>query len=84
MDSVYCPLSIGIFGHMIKSDSEVSSDQWETIEDSLADYAKQIEQLWHAAFKQHGEERTAHEEALEAVEAEKAAPGSAETSETPS
>jgi hypothetical protein len=67
--------TIGIFHHMIHSASDVSRDEWETVHSSLSDYARQIEKLWQAAWDKNVAEKRAHEAALAALEAKKAAPG---------
>jgi hypothetical protein len=70
--------TIGIMDHMANSPSEVEADEWTTLANVLTGYAKQIEELWQAAFARHIADRDARRAALAAVEAKKAAPGSKE------
>lgn len=73
--------TVGIFGHLINSPSDVDKDEWGKVENDLLVLTRRIDELWRLAWDQHKAEKRAHEAALEAVRAEKAAPGSAEDRE---
>jgi hypothetical protein len=68
--------TLGIMSHLVVSGDAVSRSEWETVSNSLSEYAKQIEKLWKAAFERHVADKEAHLLALAAAEAEKSAPGS--------
>ncbi len=68
--------TVGIFGHLIHSPSDVDKDEWGKVENDLLVLTRRIGELWRQAWDQHRAEARAHEAALAAVEARKAAPGS--------
>jgi hypothetical protein len=71
-------IALSLLGHLINSPDEVDKITWQRVEDDLQDANAVIEQLWQQAWDRGLAERRAHEAALEAVRAEKAAPGSSE------
>jgi hypothetical protein len=68
--------TVGIFGHLINSPSDVDKDEWGKVENDLLVLTRRIGELWRQAWDQHRAETGAHEAALAALEAKKAAPGS--------
>jgi hypothetical protein len=68
--------NLGIMGHLIDSPHAVEADQWRRIEDRLNDAADQINELWRRAWDERCAMMEAHEAALAAAKATKAAPGS--------
>jgi hypothetical protein len=73
--------TVAVFGHLINSPDEIGKNTWAKVETDLIVAAGQIRELWKAAWEQRIREDRAHREALDAVRAEKAAPGSAEERE---
>ena len=73
--------TVAVFGHLINSPDEIGKNTWAKVETDLIVAAGQIRELWKAAWEQRIREDRAHREALEAVRAEKAAPGSVEDRE---
>jgi hypothetical protein len=73
--------TVAVFGHLINSPDEIGKNTWAKVETDLIVAAGQIRDLWKAAWEQRIREDRAHREALDAVRAEKAAPGSAEERE---
>ena len=72
--------SIGILGHLITARDDVEIDEWQKCEGDLITAMMRIEDLWKQVWDQRKAEKRAHEAALEAVRAEKAAPGSVQRS----
>jgi hypothetical protein len=70
--------TVGILHHLAHSPSQVELDEWGKVEDDLNAAAAEIKELWRAAWDQRIREDRAHEAALAAAEAKKAAPGSPE------
>jgi hypothetical protein len=68
--------SIGILGHLITARDEVQIDEWQKCEGDLITAMMRIHDLWGQVWDQRIAEKRAHEEALAALEAKKAAPGS--------
>ena len=68
--------SVGILGHLITARDDVQIDEWQKCEGDLITAMMRIEDLWKQVWDQRKAEKRAHREALEAVRAEKAAPGS--------
>jgi hypothetical protein len=73
--------TVGILHHLIHSPSQVEKDEWGKVAEDLLALTERLDAVWIKAWKQHLAERRAHEAALAALEAEKAAPGSAEERE---
>ena len=72
---------VGILGHLITARDDVQIDEWQKCEGDLITAMMRIEDLWKQVWDQRKAEKRAHEAALDAVRAEKAAPGSAEERE---
>jgi hypothetical protein len=70
--------SVGILGHLITARDEVQIDEWQKCEGDLITAMMRIHDLWGQVWDQRIAEKRAHEEALAALEAKKAAPGSPE------
>jgi hypothetical protein len=84
IEPVVCDLkaTVGILGHLITTNSspnnEVDDDAWRKVESDLIRLAGRADELWHTVWQQRCDEQRAHEVALAAARAEKAAPGSPE------
>jgi hypothetical protein len=68
--------ALAILGHLIDVHADVGQDTWRSVEDDLNDATGVIQQLWRQAWDRQLVEHRAHEAALAALEAKKAAPGS--------
>jgi hypothetical protein len=73
--------NIGILGHLITARDDVQIDEWQKCEGDLVTAMMRIEDLWKQVWDQRKAEKRAHEAALDALRAEKAAPGSVEQRE---
>jgi hypothetical protein len=69
---------VDIFHHLINSPSPVEDGAWAKIQGDLIELTTRADNLWKKAWEEHIAESRAHDAAMEAVRAEKAAPGSAE------
>ena len=82
IEPVVCDLkaTVGILGHLIttnsSSNNEVDDDAWRKVESDLISLADRADELWHTVWQHRCNEQRAHEVALAAARAEKAAPGS--------
>jgi hypothetical protein len=68
--------ALNILGHLIDAHTDVDQNTWQSVEDDLNDATGVIQQLWQKAWEQRIAEDRAHEAALAAAKAERAAPGS--------
>jgi hypothetical protein len=67
-----------LLGHLTASRMEIKHEELEAIRGMIENYIDDIECRWKEALDQELATRKAHEEALAAARAEKAAPGSPE------